>query len=86
MQKNIANEFIDRLVTWAKNIKVSDPFEEGCRLGPVISEGQVIDDITKFSFLILLICVDALFSFFNVHICYLPVNAKIYQSNQCITC
>lgn len=26
---------------WAKNIKISDPLEEGCRLGPLISGGQV---------------------------------------------
>jgi betaine-aldehyde dehydrogenase len=30
------------LVAWAKNIKVSDPLEEGCRLGSVVSEGQVM--------------------------------------------
>ena len=29
------------MVAWAKNIKVSDPLEEGCRLGPVVSKGQV---------------------------------------------
>jgi Aldehyde dehydrogenase family len=68
MQKNIADEFIDRLVTWAKSIKVSDPFEEGCRLGPVVSEGQVINDIRNVSFPTFLICSDALFSSFNVHI------------------
>lgn len=32
---------MEKLVKWSKNIKVSDPFEEGCRLGPVVSEGQV---------------------------------------------
>jgi acyl-CoA reductase-like NAD-dependent aldehyde dehydrogenase len=40
-QTKIAKEFNERMVTWAKNIKVSDPLEEGCRLGPVVSEGQV---------------------------------------------
>ncbi|MBA0790184.1 hypothetical protein Gohar_014849, partial [Gossypium harknessii] len=38
--ENIAREFLDRLVKWTKNIKISDPFEEGCRLGPVVSGGQ----------------------------------------------
>lgn len=42
LQKNIAKEFVDRMVAWSKNIKVSDPLEEGCRLGPVVSEGQVL--------------------------------------------
>lgn len=41
-QESIADGFIEKLVSWAKNIKVSDPLEEGCRLGPVASEGQVL--------------------------------------------
>lgn len=41
-QEKIADEFLDKLVKWTKNIKISDPFEEGCRLGPVVSKGQVI--------------------------------------------
>ena len=41
LQESIAKEFLERLVAWAKNIKVSDPLEEGCRLGPVVSAGQV---------------------------------------------
>lgn len=41
-QERIADEFLDKLVKWTKNIKISDPFEEGCRLGPVVSKGQVI--------------------------------------------
>lgn len=40
VHENIAAEFLDRCVKWCKNIKISDPFEEGCRLGPVVSEGQ----------------------------------------------
>ncbi|URE38215.1 betaine aldehyde dehydrogenase [Musa troglodytarum] len=40
VKESIAEEFLGKLVTWAKNIKVSDPLEEGCRLGPVVSEGQ----------------------------------------------
>ncbi|KAL6862436.1 hypothetical protein ACP4OV_016777 [Aristida adscensionis] len=43
----IAKEFLERMVAWAKNIKVSDPLEEGCRLGPVVSEGQY-EKIKKF--------------------------------------
>ncbi|XP_052176261.1 aminoaldehyde dehydrogenase 2, peroxisomal [Diospyros lotus] len=40
VQESIATEFVDRLVKWTKNIKISDPMEEGCRLGPVVSAGQ----------------------------------------------
>jgi len=42
LQTKVAKEFNERMVAWAKNIKVSDPLEEGCRLGPVVSEGQVL--------------------------------------------
>ena len=47
VHESIAAKFLDTLVKWAKNIKVSDPFEEGCRLGPVVSEGQY-EKILKF--------------------------------------
>nr|AHH24261.1 betaine aldehyde dehydrogenase [Atriplex nummularia] len=47
VHESIAAEFVDRMVKWTKNIKISDPFEEGCRLGPVISKGQY-DKIMKF--------------------------------------
>ncbi|KAI0518903.1 hypothetical protein KFK09_006340 [Dendrobium nobile] len=47
LQESIAVEFLDRLIDWVKNIKVSDPLEEGCRLGPVVSEGQY-EKIKKF--------------------------------------
>lgn len=40
-QESIAAAFLEKLVKWCANIKISDPFEEGCRLGPVISGGQV---------------------------------------------
>lgn len=40
-QESIAAEFLDKLVKWTKNIKIADPLEEGCRLGPVVSGGQV---------------------------------------------
>ncbi|TVU14148.1 hypothetical protein EJB05_37595 [Eragrostis curvula] len=42
LHEKIAKQFLDRLVAWAKHIKISDPLEEGCRLGSVISEGQVM--------------------------------------------
>lgn len=42
LQTKIAKEFKERMVAWSKNIKVSDPLEDGCRLGPVVSEGQVL--------------------------------------------
>lgn len=47
VHESIAKELLDRLVKWAKNIKISDPLEEGCRLGPVVSEGQY-EKILKF--------------------------------------
>lgn len=53
-QESIAAEFLDRLVKWCKNIKISDPFEEGCRLGPVVSKSQVCIIVT-FVFLALTI-------------------------------
>ncbi|RZC93166.1 hypothetical protein C5167_029143 [Papaver somniferum] len=40
VHESIAEAFCQRLVSWSKNIKISDPLEEGCRLGPVVSGGQ----------------------------------------------
>ncbi|KAK2965139.1 hypothetical protein RJ640_005302 [Escallonia rubra] len=40
VHESIADEFQDKLVKWTKNIKIADPLEEGCRLGPVVSGGQ----------------------------------------------
>ncbi|XP_052181385.1 aminoaldehyde dehydrogenase 2, peroxisomal [Diospyros lotus] len=40
VQESIATELLDRLAKWCKSIKISDPLEEGCRLGPVVSAGQ----------------------------------------------
>ncbi|KAF4347995.1 hypothetical protein G4B88_018834 [Cannabis sativa] len=47
VHESIAAEFLDRLVKWIKNIKISDPLEEGCRLGPVVSGGQY-EKVLKF--------------------------------------
>ncbi|CAE6207258.1 unnamed protein product [Arabidopsis arenosa] len=47
VHESIASEFIEKLVKWSKNIKISDPMEEGCRLGPVVSQGQY-EKILKF--------------------------------------
>ncbi|CAK8563077.1 unnamed protein product [Lathyrus sativus] len=47
VHESIATEFLNRIVKWIKNIKISDPLEEGCRLGPVVSEGQY-EKILKF--------------------------------------
>ncbi|KAM1706172.1 hypothetical protein ACFX2K_028352 [Malus domestica] len=33
-------EFVNMLEDWTKFIKILDPMEEGCRLGPVVSKGQ----------------------------------------------
>jgi hypothetical protein len=40
LHKEFAKQFWDRLVGWAKNMKVSNPVEDGCRLGSVVSEEQ----------------------------------------------
>jgi betaine-aldehyde dehydrogenase len=40
LQEGIADEFLKKLASWASNIKVSDPLEQGCRLGPLVSENQ----------------------------------------------
>ncbi|KAB2055572.1 hypothetical protein ERO13_A11G040800v2 [Gossypium hirsutum] len=40
VHESIAAEFLDRLVKWSENIKISDPLEEGCKLGPIVSRGQ----------------------------------------------
>uniref|UniRef100_A0A0A9D2R3 AMADH2 n=1 Tax=Arundo donax TaxID=35708 RepID=A0A0A9D2R3_ARUDO len=47
LHEKIGKQFLDRLVAWAKNIKVSDPLVEGCRLGSVVSEGQY-EKVKKF--------------------------------------
>ncbi|XP_076907736.1 aminoaldehyde dehydrogenase 2, peroxisomal-like [Bidens hawaiensis] len=47
LHERIAKEFLDKLVKWAKNIKISDPLEEGCRLGPVVSGAQY-EKVLKF--------------------------------------
>jgi betaine-aldehyde dehydrogenase len=47
VHENIAAEFLEKLVKWTKNIKLSDPLEEGCRMGPVVSEGQY-EKVLKF--------------------------------------
>ncbi|CAI9754617.1 unnamed protein product [Fraxinus pennsylvanica] len=47
VHESIASEFLDKLVNWCKNIKISDPLEEGCRLGPVVSGGQY-EKVMKF--------------------------------------
>ncbi|OVA16244.1 Aldehyde dehydrogenase domain [Macleaya cordata] len=47
VHESIADEFCQKLVSWSKNIRVSDPLEEGCRLGPVVSGGQY-EKIMKF--------------------------------------
>ncbi|PIA62274.1 hypothetical protein AQUCO_00200337v1 [Aquilegia coerulea] len=47
IHEDIADEFLQKLASWTKNIKISDPLEEGCRLGPVVSGGQY-EKIMKF--------------------------------------
>lgn len=47
VHESIADEFQRRLVSWIKHIKISDPLEEGCRLGPVVSGAQY-EKILKF--------------------------------------
>ncbi|KAJ9683562.1 hypothetical protein PVL29_019226 [Vitis rotundifolia] len=40
VHENIAAKFVEKLIEWSKSIKISDPLEEGCRLGAIVSEGQ----------------------------------------------
>lgn len=40
VHENIAAKFVEKLIQWSKSIKISDPLEEGCRLGAIVSEGQ----------------------------------------------
>ncbi|KAH6758376.1 aldehyde dehydrogenase 10A8 [Perilla frutescens var. frutescens] len=40
LHESIAAAFLEKLVKWCENIKISNPLEEGCRLGPVVSAGQ----------------------------------------------
>jgi hypothetical protein len=47
LHEKIAKQFLDRLVGWAKIIKVSDPLEKGCRVDSVISDRQY-EKIKKF--------------------------------------
>ncbi|XP_019197289.1 PREDICTED: betaine aldehyde dehydrogenase 1, chloroplastic-like [Ipomoea nil] len=47
LQESIAAEFLDTLLKWTKNIKISDPLEEGCRLGSLVSRGQY-EKVLKF--------------------------------------
>ena len=44
VHESIASEFLDRLVKLTKNIKISDPFKEGCRLGPVVSGSDPFEE------------------------------------------
>ncbi|KAL6181520.1 hypothetical protein ACLB2K_048175 [Fragaria x ananassa] len=47
LHESIASKFLERLAEWCKNIKISDPLEKGCRLGPLVSQGQY-EKILKF--------------------------------------
>lgn len=40
VHESIAAQLLEKLVKWSENIKVSDPLEEGCRLGPIVSASQ----------------------------------------------
>ncbi|KAJ4883797.1 hypothetical protein Rs2_33890 [Raphanus sativus] len=48
VHENFPFALIEKLVEWFKNIKISDPLERGCRLGPVVSKEQH-KKILKFS-------------------------------------
>ncbi|KAK6153342.1 hypothetical protein DH2020_012981 [Rehmannia glutinosa] len=45
--ESIAAAFLEKLVKWCEKIKISDPLEEGCRIGPVVSGGQY-EKVMKF--------------------------------------
>lgn len=55
-QDSIAAKFMEKLVDWCRNIKISDPLEEGCRLGPVVSKGQVKGLLVELFYLVSLLC------------------------------
>lgn len=40
LHERIAPVFKSRLVEWCSSIKIGDPMEDGCRMGPLVSEGQ----------------------------------------------
>lgn len=40
IQEGIAEEFLANLKTWCETIKITNPLEKDCRLGPLVSEGQ----------------------------------------------
>eukprot|EP00850_Spirogloea_muscicola_P000216 SM000001S04618 [mRNA] locus=s1:1268464:1272611:- [translate_table: standard] len=40
LQEGIAEDFKRKFATWASSLKISDPLEPGCRLGPIVSEVQ----------------------------------------------
>ncbi|KAJ7532867.1 hypothetical protein O6H91_10G004100 [Diphasiastrum complanatum] len=40
LQENIAEKFLKKLADWSASIKIGNPLEKGCRLGPVVSESQ----------------------------------------------
>ncbi|KAG0562283.1 hypothetical protein KC19_9G133600 [Ceratodon purpureus] len=40
LQESIADEFLKKIASWASSIKVSDPQEKDCRLGPLVNENQ----------------------------------------------
>ncbi|CAN4100468.1 unnamed protein product [Withania somnifera] len=40
VKESVAPAFLDRLPLWTKKIKISDPLEEDCKLGPIASSGQ----------------------------------------------
>ncbi|XP_040967608.1 WAT1-related protein At5g40230-like [Gossypium hirsutum] len=45
--ESIVVEFLDKLVKWSKNIKISDPLEEGCKLGPIVSRGKSLKKVNR---------------------------------------
>lgn len=40
-QDTIAKEYVQKLVIRVNLLKISDPLEEGCRLGPIVSENLI---------------------------------------------
>ena len=40
LHRDIASDFLQKLRDRAESIQVGDPLEKGCRLGPLVSEGQ----------------------------------------------
>lgn len=66
---------------WVKNIKIYDPLEEGCRIGPIVSEGR--------AYFLFLISAYMSYSLSKVKdsyalVCYHHVDLIQYSKRECV--